>query len=418
MRVLIVSQHFWPESFPINSLAQGLRERGHLVSVLTGIPNYPSGKFFPGYGYFRKVREDYGGIKVLRVPLVRRGGGGKVRLATNYLSFAFSSSLFAPLVCRGKYDLIFVWESSPVTVGLPALVLKKTKSAPIMFWVQDLWPDSLTATGAVTSSLVLRLVDDLVRFIYRGCDRVLVQSRAFSPLVEKQGVEPRRIRYFPNWAEETYRPIDVEPDAIERKEMPDGFRILFAGNIGAAQDFGTILAAAERLRNHPDIHWVIIGDGRKRSWVEDEIRKRQLGRTVHLQGRRPAETMPRYFSLADVLLVTLRKEPIFALTIPTKVQSYLACAKPILGAMEGEGARVLDEAGAGVSVTPEDPAALAEAALALYRMPKTELNAMGSRGRKYSESRFDRKMLLDVLEGWMEELKGEATGSTFGRAGG
>jgi glycosyltransferase involved in cell wall biosynthesis len=417
MRVLIVSQYFWPENFPINSLAVGLRERGHLVTVLTAIPNYPSGRFFPGYGYFRKVRKDYGGIKVLRVPLVPRGGGGKVRLAINYLSFALSSSLLAPLVCRGKYDLIFVWESSPVTIGLPALVLKRTKSAPIMFWVQDLWPESLAATGAVKSPLILRWVDDLVRFIYRGCDRVLVQSRAFSPRVEKQGVEPRRILYFPNWAEELYRPVDVEPDAIERKEMPDGFRILFAGNIGAAQDFGTILAAAERLKEHLGIQWMIMGDGRMRSWVEDEIRKRELGRTVHLLGRRPAEAMPRYFSLVDVLLVTLRKEPIFALTVPSKVQSYLACAKPILAALEGEGARVIEEAGAGLSVAPEDSEALAEAALALYRTPEIERNAMGLRGRKYSESHFERRMLLDCLECWMNELRGEVTGGAPGKEG-
>ena len=417
MRVLIVSQYFWPESFPINSLALGLHERGHSVTVLTAIPNYPSGRFFRGYGYFRKVREDYGGIKVLRVPLVPRGGGGNVRLAINYLSFALSSSLLAPLVCRGKYDLIFVWESSPVTIGLPALILKWMKSVPIMFWVQDLWPDSLAATGAVKSSLVLRLVDDLVRFIYRGCDRVLVQSMAFSPLVETQGVDPRRILYFPNCVEEFYRPVDVEPGATERKEMPDGFRILFAGNIGAAQDFGTILAAAERLKDHPDIHWVIMGDGRMRSWVEDEIQKRELGRTVHLLERRPAKAMPRYFSLVDVLLVTLRKEPIFALTIPTKVQSYLACARPILAALEGEGARIIEEAGAGFSVTPEDPEALAKAALAFYRTPETERSAMGLRGRKYSESHFERRMLLDLLECWMNDLRGEVPGCASGREG-
>lgn len=392
-------------------MALGLRERGHIVTVFTAIPNYPSSRFFPGYGYFRKLRENYFGIKVLRVPQAPRGGGGKVRLAINYLSFTLSMSLLAPLVCRGEYDLIFVWESSPVTIGLPALVLKKTKSAPIMFWVQDLWPESLTATGAVKSPLVLRWVDELVRFIYRGCDRVLVQSRAFSPRVEKQGVEPRRILYFPNCAEDFYRPVDVEPDAIERKEMPDGFRILFAGNIGAAQDFGTILAAAERLKGYPEIHWVIMGDGRMRSWVEDEIRERELGRTVHLLGRRPPEAMPRYFSLVDVLLVTLRKEPIFTLTIPTKVQSYLACARPILAALEGEGARIIEEAEAGLSVAPEDPGALAEAALALYRTPETERNAMGLRGRKYSESHFERRMLLDLLECRMNELRGEVTGT-------
>ena len=179
---------------------------------------------------------------------------------------------------------------------------------------------------------------------------------------------------------------------------------MFAGNLGVAQDFGTILDAAEQLKDYPDIHWVIIGDGRRRAWVEQEVLNRGLQDVVHLLGRHPMETMPRFFSLADALLVTLKKEPIFALTIPSKVQSYLACAKPIIAGLDGEGARVVEESGSGFTCPAENPEALAETVLKMYRMPASEREAMGRRGRVYFDKEFERNMLLDRMEGWMKEL--------------
>ncbi len=405
MRILVVTQYFWPENFRINDLASGLREMGHRVTILTGIPNYPGGRFFPGYGIFRNMSEEYGGMKVLRVPLTPRGDGNALQLAANYFFFAFFAGLLAPIRCREKYDLIFVYEPSPVTVGIPAILLRRIKKAPVMFWVQDLWPESLSATGAVRSETVLRCVREMVKFIYSGCDRILVQSRAFVPATERLGVDAGRILYFPNTVENFYRPMTLPQEAPERSEMPDGFRVMFAGNIGAAQDFETILAAAQRLREKRDIHWVILGEGRMRPWVESQIRERGLSATVHLLGWRDPETMPRYFSLADGLLVSLRKEPIFSLTIPAKVQSYLACARPIVAALDGEGAKVVEEAKAGVTCPAGDPAALTEAVLALYRKSGEERDAIGWSGRKYFERHFERRMLLDRLDGWMKELR-------------
>lgn len=407
MNILIITQYFWPENFRINDLTLGLTEKGHRVTVLTGIPNYPEGRYFPGYGLFRNTRQDYHGVKVIRVPLVPRGSGGRMRLALNYVSFALSSSMLAPFLCRGKYDLIFVYEPSPITVGLPALILKHWKSVPIMFWVQDLWPESLTATGAVHSKYVLKMVERFVRFVYRGCDIILVQSEAFSQPIEKIGVDKKKILYFPNSAEELYQPVTLEPGAPERDQMPGGFRIMFAGNIGAAQDFSTILAAANKLRHYPDIHWLILGDGRMRPWVEEKIRELELMEVVHLLGRHPAESMPRYFSLAHALLVTLKRDPIFSLTIPAKVQSYLACGIPVIAAMDGEGARVIAEAGAGIACPAESPEGLADAVFSMYRMPEDERKNMGSKGRAYFEKHFERAALLDRLGRWMKELKEE-----------
>ena len=406
MNVLIVSQYFWPESFRINDFALGLTDRGHKITVLTGKPNYPDGSFFPGYGFMRPMREDYKGVRVLRVPLIPRGTGRALSLVLNYLSYVVFAGLLGPLLCRGRFDLIFVFEPSPVTVGLPAMVMKKTKKAPLMLWVQDLWPESLSATGAVSSKRVLKAVDHVVRFIYRRCDRVLVQSRSFAARVEAQGVRPADIVYFPNWAEALYRPVELEADAPERREMPQGFCTMFAGNIGVTQSFETILGAAERLKKHREIHWVILGDGRRRDWVQARVRELGLEKQVHLLGRRPLESMPRYFSLADALLVSLRREFLFSLTIPGKVQPYLACGRPVIGALDGEGARIIEESGAGLTVPAEDPDALAQAVLTLYKTPKQKREEMGRRGRTYFEERFEREKLLNRLEGWMEELVG------------
>ena len=406
MHILIVTQYFWPENFRINDLTEGLLEKGHKVTVLTGIPNYPAGSFFPEYGLFRNLRQDFKGAKVIRVPLIPRGNGSGLRLALNYFSFALFASVLAPFLCRDKYDAIFVFEPSPITVGLPALVLKKWKSIPVLFWVQDLWPESLTATGAVRSPWIINKVRALVGFIYRGCDRILVTSQAYYPPVQSFGIDSKTLRYFPQSVEAVYQPVKVEVDASEDALMLKGFRVMFAGNLGAAQSFGTILDAAEKLKSTPGIKIIIVGDGRMRSWIEEEVGKRGLGETVQLLGRYPLEAMPRFFALADALLVTLKREPIFALTIPGKIQSYFACGKPVIAALDGEGSRLIDEAKAGITCPAEDADALAKAILAMAKMPREGRVAMGESALNYYHENFNRDLLIARLEKWMLELSG------------
>jgi glycosyltransferase involved in cell wall biosynthesis len=205
----------------------------------------------------------------------------------------------------------------------------------------------------------------------------------------------------------------LEPNAPEHVLLPAGFRVMFAGNIGAAQDFPTILKAAEKLKCFPDIHWIIIGDGRIRPWLETQIEDRGLTKIFHLIGSHPVELMPRFFSLADIMLVTLKKEYIFSLTIPAKVQSYLASAKPIVAALDGEGARIVEEAGAGITCPTESPVALSEAILAMYHMPDSVRKNMGVKGRSYFENNFERTMLLDRLDVWMKELQKEVVRCAF-----
>ncbi len=404
MNILIVSQYFWPENFRVNDIAVGFIEKGHRVTVLTGIPNYPWGRFFPGYGFFKNRRQNYRGVSIVRVPLIPRGRSGRLGVILNYLSFILSGCLLIPFYCRERYDVIFISASSPITMAFPAIVLKKLRKIPILLWVLDLWPESIRDTGAVKSLLILGCISRMVRYIYSHCYLILVPSKGFIPRIEEMGVCRNRVRYLPNWAEDMYQPTSRGTLPIDLRVDITGFKIIFAGNIGAAQSFPTIISAAEKLRRHADIHWLILGDGRMRGWVEEEVKKRQLTSNVHLLGSYPPEVMPAFFAEADLLLVTLKHSPIFSLTIPGKVQSYLACGRPIIAALDGEGGSLIAEAAAGLACPPEDPEGLARAILTMYRTPYEDREKMGKSGSKYCESHFNRRRLFDRLEGWMKEL--------------
>jgi len=227
---------------------------------------------------------------------------------------------------------------------------------------------------------------------------------AFGRVLRRQGDTNGDIGYFPNWVEPEYLAPLEEATFSGLPALQDGFRVMFAGNIGAAQDFETILIAAEKVKVYSDIHWFVLGDGRKFKWVKEQIQLRGLTDAVHLLGRHAPETMPGFFTQADVMLVTLKRDPAFALTVPGKIQSYMACGRPIVAALDGEGGRLLVESDAGIAAPAEDPDGLAEAILTMYRMPKEEREAMGRRGKKYCEVNFEQEMLIDRLEGWMREL--------------
>ena len=347
MRILIVSQYFWPENFRINDLTQELIQRGHSVTVLTGIPNYPAGRVFDGYRQNPKAFEQYSGARVWRVPMLARGHGA-VRLFLNYLSFVIGACLYGPWRLRGQQaDVIFVFEPSPVTVGLPAILLGRIKRTPVVFWALDLWPETLAAIGVVRSPRVLGWVGHLVKFIYERCTLVLGQSRGFLASIAKYCSDAQKIRYFPSWAEEVFNESDLMP-APEVPVLDGVFNVLFAGNIGEAQDLPAVLDAAESLKHNTAIRWLIVGDGRKSDWLLEEVARRGLQGNVLLLGRFPVERMPSFYAHADALLVSLKKDPVFSMTIPGKVQSYLMAGVPLVGMLDGEGAKVITEANAGL----------------------------------------------------------------------
>lgn len=398
MKILIVSQYFWPESFRINDIGTKLVDRGHEVTVLTGMPNYPKGRLYSGYGVAGPTREKYQNIEIVRVPVCPRGKNSKWQLVINYLSFCVFASCLGPFWLRRDYDVVFVYAPSPITVALPALLMGRLCNSPVLLWVQDLWPESLSAVGAVRARSVLKLVASLVGWIYRRCSLVVVQSEGFIKEVQGHGIEREKVHYLPNPAEDLYQKMTLDQAARERAEVPDGFCVMFAGNIGVSQSFDTILDAAEQTRSYRDIHWVIIGDGVSREKVEQQVAERSLDSTVHLLGWKPVEAMPRYLSLAEVLLVTLRRQPIFSLTVPAKLQSYLACGKPIVSCLDGEGARLVRESKSGIAVPAENSQALARAIISLHSRSPEYRSELGRNGMKYCEARFSMKQVLEHLE--------------------
>ena len=404
MRILIVSQMFWPETFRINDLAAEFVTRGHEVTVLTAEPNYPEGRLFPEYKKNPQLYADYKGIRIVRAPIVTRGRG-RLRLLLNYISFVISGSIVGAWKLRNdSFDVIFVHESSPVTVGLPAIVLRRLKQAPLAFWVLDLWPDTLEAIGIVRSRFLISQVGRLVAFIYARCDLILAQSRSFIPQIEKYCRGAPRIEYFPSWAEVLFGATDTICLAPEVTTDTSKFNILFAGNIGEAQDFPAILDAAELLKSDRAVRWLILGDGRMGEWVRNRIHERGLSDSVLMLGRYPVERMPSFYAHADALLVSLKDESIFAMTIPGKLQSYLAAGIPVIAMLNGEGASVVKRAKAGLTCRAADSAGLAEAVRRLKDMPLASRQELGRNGLELSKCEFDREKLFNKLESWLDAL--------------
>jgi len=396
MKILLVTQYFFPENFKSNDIAFELSKKGHEVTVLTGLPNYPEGKIHPDYGFFKKRTEIINGVKVIRTLLIPRGKGGGIRLFLNYFSWAFFASLRAlTLAFQKKFDVILVHEPSPITQGFPAIVVKKIQRIPLYFWVLDLWPESLTSAGGINNKIVLSFFTKIVQYIYNNSDKILISSKGFKESVLTKGNYEEKLVYFPNWAEDSILKGNSDYNI---PELPKGFKILFAGNIGVAQDVDSIIKTSLILKEKLDIHFVFVGDGRSKKQLEDFVRENDLSKTVHFLGRFPIEAMKTFFDQSDILLVSLKDELIFNLTVPAKLQAYMCTKKTILGMLNGEGASIIKEANCGFSVNAGDSEALAKEIIKLYEMDKQERDLFGENGFKYFEENFTMTKCINNLE--------------------
>lgn len=395
MKILIVTQYFYPESFRVNDLALGLKEAGHEVTIFTGKPNYPLGKFANGYAMFGKAKETWNGITVHRVPLIPRGNSGGFRLMLNYLSFAFFASL-RMLTFNEKPDIIFVYQLSPITVAIPAIILKWRIKAKLILYIQDLWPQSVVAVNGTSSKLIFKVLEKLTNWVYKSSDQILIQSRAFKEYIMQDNIQEDKIKYLPNSTEKFYK--RMEKGGKYSDFFHDGINIVFAGNIGEAQSFDTIIDAAKIVAQQTnEVRWVIIGDGRKKSYVEERIKNEDLNHLFVFTGSYAPEEMSYFFAHADALLVSLKREFIFSLTIPSKIQSYLACEKPIIGSLDGEGKKIIEESNCGLTAPAEDSIELANQVIRFKDMSIIERKTMGANGLSYYNSEFNRDMLINRL---------------------
>jgi len=404
LKILLLTQYFWPESFIINDLVKTLVSQGHHVEVLTGKPNYPDGDVFEGYTANGCMEDIFdASVTVHRVPIYPRGSGGVKNLLRNYCSFVFNGIKYFHRKVKGRdYDAIFVFAPSPITQVIPALFLKFRMNLHLALWIQDLWPESLKATGFVRSQIALSAVGLMVRGLYALTDTLLVQSRAFEKPVSRYA-DKSKIVYYPN----SYQALTQATDTVtevpeELLEMMDKhFCLVFAGNLGTAQSLETLVLAAESIKHLLDIKLVVVGSGSMEGWLKEQVESKQLDNIV-MVGRFPVSEMPQFFSRADGLLVTLKKEEIFAYTIPSKIQAYLAAGRPIVAALDGEGAKVVAEAGAGLACPAEDHRGLANRIEQLYKMTASERDKLGAAGRSYYLEHFEMekqcKRLVEILQ--------------------
>ncbi len=398
MKLLLVTQYFWPEQFIINDLVRHIARRGHPVTVLTGKPNYPGGTVFEGYTESGTQVEAFAdGVEILRVPLRARRSGGARNLFLNFISFVWSGLWHSRKLLEGRdYDTILVF-ASPITAVIPAIPLKWTRKAQLALWVQDLWPESLSATGFIRNPLLLRIAGWLGRAVYACADTILVQSQAFRQPVARYA-SARKIVYYPNSVDasntKSCAADPLPPELVTLLES--NFCVVFAGNLGTAQAVETLVEAAMRLRDLEDCRVVLVGSGSMLEWVREQKSALALDNLV-LAGRFPMSAMPHIYGRADGLVVTLKDQEIFAYTVPSKVQAYLAAGKPIVAALNGEGARVVTDANAGLVCPAEDAAGLAQCIRTLHAMPEDERLEMGKCGYAYFLEHFEMSRQTDRL---------------------
>lgn len=401
MKILFVCQYFYPEVFRGNDIAFHWAEEGHEVHVVCGVPNYPKGKFFEGYGLFKRRNEVVNGVKVTRLPIVPRGNG-KVTLMLNYFSYLVVAWVWMLFHAIGhRYDRVFVQQLSPVMMSAPGVLYKKLRGVPLYTWVLDLWPESLTAAGGINNKWVLGFFRHFVKSEYRHSDKILLSSRSFEKSILEYGDYKDKIVYYPQWADGIPGQARNE-DGQARNEglpvLPEGFKLMFAGAVGEAHGFECTMEAARLTKEHKEIKWVIVGDGRRLDWVRSFVKENGLEETVLTLGRFPAETMPWFFGQADVMLVTLSDDPLFRLYAPAKISSYMAAGKPIVAVLNGEGAEVIRDADCGWTLAAGDAEGVARLAVELSHMDKSALAEKGRNALKYYNAHYVKSKCLDKLD--------------------
>ena len=398
-RVLVVTQYIYPENFKSNELVFELAKRGYHVDVLTGIPNYPEGVYFKGYGIFKKRIEKKDGVNFYRcwqMPRGRKASG--VGLAVNYITFVISATLwiFFYFLWKKKYDAIITHEPSPITQLIPACLLSIMRKVPVYSWIMDIWPDAMK--NSVSPSLykkVAPILTAVTEWTYRHSDKILITSKGFEELICRNADYHDKIIYYPNWSVD----MSVGADRFETPKLPEGFKIILAGNLGEAQDLDHIGEAMKLVHDCKEVKWIFVGDGSCKKWLDDFIKDNQLEDTAVTLGRFPGSAMPAFFKQADAMLVTLRGGFIdLDMTVPARVQSYMSAGRPIL-AMIGQGTvDLVNEGDCGYAVGPSDYEALADVIRNKVLSDREGFEKKGLNGRKMFEEQFTLERCINHLE--------------------
>lgn len=403
--ILLISQYFHPETFRVNDMACEWVKRGYKVTVLTGIPNYPMGKYFEGYDKKHRTRETWNGVNIIRIPLVARGNSSNkfmntAGMAANYFSFVRSGKKWVKSKEAADLhaDLVFTFEVSPMTQALIGVWYGQRYNVPTFLYVQDLWPENVETVTGIHSKLIIGPIDKMVDKIYRETGTIFTTSPSFVKAIvnRKVPVDKKKVHYWPQYAEEFYSPMDpVHLDGIDNDKS---YKIAFTGNIGTAQGLDVLPKAAKLLKND-NVKFIIVGDGRYQPEFERQIDELGVKEKFVMIPRVPAERVPEILSNVDAGFISFTNTDLWTRTIPAKLQSYMACGKAIIASASGETERVITEAGCGVCTEIGNAVALADG---IRKMKESDSAESGKRARAYFEERFDKKKLMDEMDEYIK----------------
>ncbi len=397
-KILIISQHFWPENFRISDIATGFAENDIDADVICGIPNYPNGIVPEGYGFFKNKKQNYNGVNVYRTWEITRKGNSNIRIFLNYISYPFFG-FFKVLGFLGKkYDAVFCYETSPVYMIFPGIVYSKLKKVPLTTYVLDLWPENLYSVLNIQNKFFRKIASSTSRWHYKKCDKLIAMSPSLKEkLKEVTGKSDDKIAVIPQYCEEFYEQ-DIEDEPLKEK-YKGFFKIVYAGNISPAQNLQCAVDSAAMLKSDgiKDIKFIIVGDGMSKADIEKYADEKGVREYFDFLGSKPVTDMPIYHTLADALLAPLAKSDDIGLTIPRKVTSYMAGGKPVLTCMDGEGSLVIQKAKAGLTAAAGDSRTLYENIKKLKAMPRREREQLGANARSYHFANHSRKKVLAQL---------------------
>lgn len=396
--ILVIAQYFYPEQFRINDICTEWVKRGYKVTVITGIPNYPQGKYYNGYGLFKKRKEIYNGIEIIRIPLIPRGNNS-IMLVLNYLSFVVSG-FFWKLFTKIKANYVFIFEVSPMTQALPGVWYAKKRKIPCYLYVQDLWPENVEIITGITNKKIIGSIGEMVDYIYSRCTRIFTTSESFVKSIHNRGVPIEKVQYWPQYAEDFYVPM--EKTSIPEIPKDDYLNIIFAGNIGTAQGLDILPRAAEiiKVKSNKNVRFNIVGDGRYKEEFEKNVKSKSLSEMFNFIPKQPATRIPEFMAASDAAFLSLTDSPLFEMTIPAKLQSYMACGIANIASAAGETYRIINESNSGLCSMPGDAEALADNIIELSRKSKQELKLLGNNSREYYEKSFNKEALLDVMDNY------------------
>lgn len=399
--ILVISQYFFPETFRINDICKQWIERGYEVTVVTGIPNYPKGKFFDGYSFFKKNRETYKGINIIRLPIIPRGNSS-IQLILNYLSFVVSGGLWS-LFSKTKPTHVFIFEVSPMTQALPGVWFAQKNKIPCFLYVQDLWPENVEIVTGISNKYILNAIGKMVDYIYKKSTKIFTTSESFVAAISNRSVPHDKIQFWPQYAEDFYQMIEQD---TERKSKTE-FSFVFTGNIGNAQGLDILPKVAielKKIKLSKKVKFTLVGDGRYKSELVNLIHRNNLEAMFNFIDKQPAEKIPNILSEHDVAVMTLANSKLFSMTIPAKLQSYMACGMPILASVEGESAFIIKESRSGFSSPPNDVSSMVENIIKLIEMPSEDLKIMRNNSKKYCEAHFNKNTLMKEMDLQLEKI--------------